>query len=171
MARACSTARAFAGRLAWGLIAVAAGGCAASPSDAALGARFAVRRDCPTCHAPSAAAPLSGQLSPRPGTESYGANLTPDHATGIGDWADLQIVRAMRFGVDEVGDPLCPPMPQFADMTDLEARAIVAYLRALPAVAAEVPPSRCPPLKPRPARDLGAADGASELHGGDGGGP
>jgi hypothetical protein len=38
-------------------------------------------------------------------------------------------------------------------MTDVEANAIVAYLRALPAVKRAIPESQCPPIKP-PVGDL-----------------
>jgi hypothetical protein len=95
---------------------------------------------------------------------AYGANLTADHATGIGDWADIEIVRAMRFGLDPEGQPLCPPMPHDDGtdpsqpfMTDLESSAIVAYLRSLAPVARAdggIPASTCPPLKPPPPIDM-----------------
>ncbi|HZS41366.1 MAG TPA: lamin tail domain-containing protein, partial [Polyangia bacterium] len=95
------------------------------------------------------------------GTAAYPANLTPDGETGIGDWSDDEIVRALRAGVDDQGAPLCPPMPRFASMTDSEASAIVAYLRSLVPVANAVPPSSCPPLKGDDSEADGSDGGAA----------
>ena len=117
-----------------------------------VGRAYVAERGCPACHqSPNAAdGILSGQTTARAGTLVYPANLTPDSATGLGDWADLEIIRAMRAGVDNQQLPLCPPMPRFDGsdakepaMTDLEANAIVAYLRSLPAVARAIPASQC----------------------------
>ena len=131
-----------------------------------VGKAFVDQRGCPMCHQspnPSDGI-LSGQSTPRPGTNAFPANLTPDPTTGIGDWSDLEIIRAMRFGIDDGLEPLCPPMPHFDGssaawpfMTDLEANAIVAYLRSLPPVTrldGGIPESTCPPLKPPPPPDL-----------------
>jgi hypothetical protein len=129
-----------------------------------VGRRFVDQRGCPRCHQSQRGADgiLSGQSTPQPGTMAYGGNLTPDPGTGIGDWADLEIVRAMRFGIDNQDQPLCAPMPRFdgtdpaqSSMTDLEAGAIVAYLRSLAPVArADIPASTCPPVKPPPPIDM-----------------
>jgi hypothetical protein len=110
-----------------------------------LGSAFVNQRGCGKCHqGPDGT--LSGQTTPRPSTRAYPKNLTPDHETGIGDWADIQIIRAIRFGVDERGQSLCVPMPLFEDMTSLEADAIVAYLRSLQPVKREIPESLFPSL-------------------------
>jgi hypothetical protein len=61
-------------------------------------------------------------------------NITPDKATGIGDWTDGEIVRAMREGVSRDGSPLFPQMPYrtYAQtMSDDDALAIVSYLHTL----------------------------------------
>src|SRR5690606_425328 len=42
---------------------------------------------------------------------SKARNITPDKATGIGDWTDGEIVRAMREGVSRDGSGLFPQMP------------------------------------------------------------
>ena len=49
---------------------------------------------------------------------------------------------------------LCPTMPRFDAIGDVEADAIVAYLRSLPAVTHAVAPSMCPPVKPPPGPDM-----------------
>lgn len=64
-------------------------------------------------------------------------NLTPDK-TGLGDWTDGEIVRAIREGVSRDGRVLFPMMPYttFAThLSDEDTLAIVAYLRSLPPIA------------------------------------
>jgi hypothetical protein len=120
---------------------------------ARAGAVFVDQRGCFPCHHGDNGV-LAGQLAPVAGTHAYGSNLTPDRTTGLGGWADIAIVRAIRFGVDDGGSSLCPAMPRYGDMGDVEANAIVAFLRSLPAVHHEVPPSLCPPIKPPPLPDM-----------------
>lgn len=59
-------------------------------------------------------------------------NITPDGETGIGDWTDGEIVRAMREGVSRDGEALFPIMPWFmyTGLSDEDAAAVIAYLRA-----------------------------------------
>jgi len=135
------------------LLMVAAIGCGDETFDlndpVALGKAYVAERKCGSCHDSTAGA-LTGSETPAPDSATaYAANLTSDIETGLGGWADIQIIRAIRFGVDDENEPLCPPMPSFNDMSDLEARAIVAYLRSLPAVPRpNIPGSVCPPIKP-----------------------
>ena len=88
---------------------------------------------------------LSGQTTPQPGTMAYGPNLTPEMATGIGNWSDANITRAIRLGLDDSGRVLCTTMPRHTGMTDAEAHAVVAYLRSLAPVHRTIPDSRCGP--------------------------
>lgn len=71
----------------------------------------------------------------------YGPNLTPDKATGLGDWTDAEIVAALQKGQRPDGRVLAPIMPwhAFAHLTKQDVGGIVAYLRSLPAVAHKVP--------------------------------
>jgi mono/diheme cytochrome c family protein len=99
---------------------------------------------CANCHTPDDMTNgiLAGQtMKARKG--AYAANLTPDHATGIGDWTDDQIIRAVRTGVDDQDMPLCSSMPRFAAMTDAQAADLVAYLHSIPAVNHQIPDSMC----------------------------
>lgn len=137
-------------------------GCSSSRSlngdagtQAAIGAEFVLERGCGRCH-DSANGTLAGNDVAVAGTSAYPANLTPDRITGIGGWADEQIIRAFRFGVDNSGTELCPTMPRFDGIGDVEAAAIVAYLRSLPSQTHDVPLSKCPPIKPPPAPDMAA---------------
>ncbi len=61
-------------------------------------------------------------------------NITMDRETGIGRWTDAQIIGAIREGVRPDGIRLLPvmPYPSYHHMTDADAVAVVAYLRAQP---------------------------------------
>jgi cytochrome c553 len=137
------------------------------PEDAGLaltaaqrGEAVAKKYSCGSCHNPESAAAgvLSGQLTPRQGTMAYGANLTPDPDTGIADWTDAQILTAVRTGVDDEGEQLCPTMPRFTNLSDSDGADLVAYLRSLKPVNRMIPESTCPPIKPIPMMDGGTHD-------------
>jgi mono/diheme cytochrome c family protein len=66
----------------------------------------------------------------------YSANITPDRQTGIGEWTDDQIIAAIRLGRRPNGERLVPvhPYPVFNGMAAEDLRAVVAFLRSLPAV-------------------------------------
>jgi mono/diheme cytochrome c family protein len=68
-----------------------------------------------------------------PGTVAAAANLTPDAETGLGQWTDGEILRAIREGVNRNGNALFPIMPYglYKHMSDDDAKAIVAYLRTI----------------------------------------
>lgn len=68
-------------------------------------------------------------------------NITSDVATGIGGVSDDALVRSLRYGISRHGRPLAPFM-SYADLADADMVAILSYLRALPAVKHETPPSR-----------------------------
>jgi mono/diheme cytochrome c family protein len=71
----------------------------------------------------------------------FSTNLTPDPETGLGSWTDGEILRAMREGVSKDGHALFPlmPYPNYRQMSDEDAQAIVAYLRTLKPVRNPVP--------------------------------
>jgi Cytochrome C oxidase, cbb3-type, subunit III/Cytochrome c len=68
-------------------------------------------------------------------------NITPDKETGIGAWSDGEVVRATREGVTRDGRTLFPMMPyqSYRNMSDEDAKAIVAYLRTIPPIHHAVP--------------------------------
>jgi len=70
-----------------------------------------------------------------------GPNLTPDKATGLGNWTTAQIVTALTTGLTPQGRKLAPTMPYeaYAHLTKSDALAIVAYLKSLPPVSHQVP--------------------------------
>jgi len=111
------------------------------------GAEAVAYRGCPKCHGSD----MAGSTAPLPnqpaGVALYPPNLTPDPATGVGQWTDLQLHDAIVDGVDKEGLRLCPQMKHYGTMTDAEVAAIIGYMRALPAVNKVIPGSSCPPLK------------------------
>jgi hypothetical protein len=80
---------------------------------------------------------------------AYSANLTPDRETGIGDWDDAMFIRAARTGrhPDAHARAILPPMPWAAlgAQSDDDLRAMLAYLKSIPAVRNQVPPPRVSP--------------------------
>jgi mono/diheme cytochrome c family protein len=93
-----------------------------------------------------------GERFDTPVFTAYSRNLTPDKDSGIGTWTDEQIIRAMREGVTKEEETLGPPMPvpTYHNMSDDDAKAIVAYLRTINAVHNEVPESKYKiPLQPQ----------------------
>ena len=75
---------------------------------------------------------------------TYAANITGDSATGIGAWTDEQFVKTMRTGKHlgmEGGRPVLPPMPwqEIGKMSDDDLKAMLAYLKTVPAVNNRVP--------------------------------
>ena len=70
-------------------------------------------------------------------------NLTSDAATGLGDWTDTEIERAITKGIRRDGSRLLPfPMdyPSYSTMNSDDLYGIVAYLRTVPPVSNNVPP-------------------------------
>ena len=99
-----------------------------------------------------------GRLFDEPLFKAYAANITPDPLTGIGRWTDAQLARAIREGVRPDRTVMGPPMPvqYYRHLSDDDLAAIMAYLRAQPAVKNAVPrsqynmplpPTYRPPLK------------------------
>ncbi|MDB5508043.1 MAG: cytochrome [Hyphomicrobiales bacterium] len=77
-----------------------------------------------------------------PGMGAFvGPNLTPDKATGLGNWSVDQIVAALRTGKRPDGRELAPIMPwrDLANLSDGDARSIALYLRNLPPISNKVP--------------------------------
>lgn len=132
---------------------------------------------CGNCHTPKA---VDGQ--PIAGKELSGAglsfsapffvgaasNITPDQETGIGNWSDDELKRAITQGLRPdhgrlAGVPLAPMMwvAFYKAMTAGDLDAVVAYLRSVPAVRNEVPLSeykRQMPRQPYPDAEKGFTD-------------
>jgi Cytochrome c len=71
----------------------------------------------------------------------YASNITP---SGIGNWTDGELVRAITCGVSKDGGPLFPLMPflDIARMDKEDVYSIVAYIRTLKPITNEIPKSK-----------------------------
>jgi len=65
-------------------------------------------------------------------------NLTPDKATGIGNWTEEQFIKAVKYGQRDGKPALRYPMEPFTAMTDEEASAIWAYLQTVPPIVHDI---------------------------------
>ena len=89
---------------------------------------------------------LAGSDEPHKGYwgTTYATNITSDKNTGIGDKTDEEIITILREGTSR------PPMsfwsPYYKRMTDNDLKAVVAYLKSIPAIKNKVP-------KPEPPAD------------------
>jgi mono/diheme cytochrome c family protein len=74
----------------------------------------------------------------------YATNITPDRETGIGTWTDEQIITATRLGRRPNGERIVPvhPFMAFNGMAEGDLKALVAYLRTVPAVKKQNQPKR-----------------------------
>jgi mono/diheme cytochrome c family protein len=99
--------------------------------------------DCIACHtAPGKAAFAGGLPFKLPFGTLYSPNITPDKATGIGNWSDEDFLNAMHNGVNRDGQHLYPAFPyaSYALLTRDDVLAIKAYLFSLKPVA-NTPPA------------------------------
>ena len=113
---------------------------AATPAEADLittGRYLADAAHCGACHTRDEARPYAGNLPIRSSFGTmYTSNITPDRATGIGDWTLAQFTAALREGKGRHGEPLYPAMPytELTKVTDADVAALWAYLRSVPPV-------------------------------------
>lgn len=113
---------------------------AASLRDPALiarGAYLATAGDCAACHTAQGGAPYAGgRLLPTPFGNIAVPNLTPDPATGLGDWSFEDFWQALHRGIGRRREALYPAFPytSYAGVTRDDALAIYAYLQSLPPV-------------------------------------
>lgn len=118
-----------------------------SPSQAQPAAADAVKRGeylfraggCVSCHTDEknkGPALAGGRALETPFGTFFSPNITPDKATGIGNWSDADFLRALKQGKRPDGANYFPvfPYPTYTKMTDADALAIKAYLFSLPAV-------------------------------------
>jgi mono/diheme cytochrome c family protein len=65
---------------------------------------------------------------------SVSRNITSDPETGLGQWSDAEIERAIRKGIDRHGRQLMPPMgyAYYAKVSAEDMGALIAFLRTLP---------------------------------------
>jgi mono/diheme cytochrome c family protein len=98
--------------------------------------------DCLVCHTAANGEAYAGGLGfPLPFGTLYSTNITPDKATGIGDYSDGDFLNAIQRGIRRDGARLYPAMPyaSYTAMTDADALAIKAYLFSLAPVNSAPP--------------------------------
>lgn len=68
----------------------------------------------------------------------YAKNITP---SGIGDWSDGELIRAITTGVSKDGTALFPLMPyqSFNSLNEDDLYSIVAYIRSLKSIQNSIP--------------------------------
>jgi mono/diheme cytochrome c family protein len=111
---------------------------------------------CTDCHTPvdpvTGAPQMDKYLAGRQPYEGpwgivYGGNITPDPETGIGNWSEEEIKRALVSGVAKDGRRLIlMPWYAYAALTPEDADAIAFYLKnSLTPVRNEIPPAALNP--------------------------
>lgn len=101
------------------------------------GRYLALAGNCAGCHtAPGGASYAGGVGIATPFGTIYAGNLTPDDATGIGQWSPAHFWRAMHNGRSRDGRLLYPAFPytSFTQITREDSDALYAWLRTVPAV-------------------------------------
>jgi len=73
-------------------------------------------------------------------------NITSDKETGAGNWSDDTLARAIREGIGHDGRALFPimPYPNFRTMSDEDLASVIVYIRTLPPIHNQSPPTRIP---------------------------
>ncbi|QYK42809.1 MAG: c-type cytochrome [Paracoccaceae bacterium] len=103
---------------------------------------------CGNCHTPFGAAgpdwskDLGGRLVEESAAfTAWAPNITPGGR--VAGWSDAAFARAIREGIRPDGSLIGPPMPfaMYRGLSDSDVAAMVAYLRAVPAVPGETPAS------------------------------
>jgi mono/diheme cytochrome c family protein len=110
------------------LLAAPAG--ASTPELLAKGEYLARAGDCIVCHTGPGEKPFSGGLKmATPLGAIITTNITPDKATGIGDYTFPDFERAMREGIARDGHRLYPamPYPSYSHVSEDDLRALYAF--------------------------------------------
>ena len=110
---------------------------ASAASTAERGAYLAQVGNCAGCHTVRGGQPYAGGLGiDTPFGAVYATNLTPDTATGIGNWTRADFWRAMHHGKSKDGRLLYPAFPytSYTLVTRDDSDALFAYLKSMPAV-------------------------------------
>ncbi|MDO1530536.1 cytochrome c [Fulvimonas sp. R45] len=107
------------------------------PALVARGGYLATVGDCVSCHTEQGGPPFAGgRALPTPFGSVPAPNLTPDRATGLGDWSFEAFWRALHEGIGRHGELLYPAFPytSYTRVSRDDALAIFAYLQSLPPV-------------------------------------
>jgi len=85
---------------------------------------------------------LAGQVETEPFGQVTMTNLTPGGP--IASWTDEEVIQAIREGIRPDGSLVGFPMliPTYRHLSDNDVKSIVLFLRSLPAVENDLPPSK-----------------------------
>ena len=86
----------------------------------------------------------SGAAFVEPGVPGkvYAGNITPDAETGIGNWTDDMIARAVREGIGGDGRALfAMPYQNYRHLPDEDLASVIVYIRSIPPVNNPLPVS------------------------------
>ena len=73
------------------------------------------------------------------GTQTvFTANITPDKATGIGNWTEEDFIKTVKYGMRPNGEPVKYPMEPYSGLDSAEVKAIFAYLKTIPSISNKV---------------------------------
>jgi mono/diheme cytochrome c family protein len=111
---------------------------AATPALIERGEYLARAGNCMGCHTERGGTPYAGgRAIATPFGDVFAPNLTPDPATGLGQWSNADFWAALHQGRSKDGRLLTPAFPytNYALVTQQDADALFAYLQSLPAVS------------------------------------
>ncbi len=118
----------------------------ADEASLAEGKRVFTTRGCSDCHNPDGSGKVMEEIP------SFLGYIVPTNLTGgkggVGAvYKDTDWDRAIRHGLDPEGKPLMVmPSEEYAALDDVDTAALIAYLKSLPPVDNELPPSTIGPL-------------------------
>jgi mono/diheme cytochrome c family protein len=110
------------------------------PALIARGAYLATVGDCAACHTAQGGKPYAGgRALPTPFGDVPAPNLTPDDATGLGQWSFDAFWRALHEGIGRDGHALYPAFPytSYTKVSRPDAFALFAYLKSLAPVRSQ----------------------------------
>jgi mono/diheme cytochrome c family protein len=123
-------------------IAPMTGAPATDQATIARGAYLARAGNCMACHTERGGQPYAGgRAIDTPFGTVYASNLTPDPATGLGQWSAEAFRRALHQGRSRDGRLLYPVFPYSHTtlVSDDDSDALYAYLRSVPAIEKTTP--------------------------------
>lgn len=94
--------------------------------------------DCVACHTQHGGEPFAGGFAmPTPFGTLYSPNITPDKATGLGNWTAAQFYQMLHTGRARDGTLLYPamPFPAYTKITRADSDQIFAFLQSLKPVS------------------------------------
>jgi len=100
---------------------------------------------CALCHHNDGSG--GSKISWKPMGTVWSRNLTSDRDTGLGEWSEAQIARAIRSGISRNGHPLhwqAMTWDHASNWDEEDIRALIAYVRVLPPVNKKIPADRPP---------------------------